>query len=644
MSILRSAVGALAAAAVVALAPGVASGQAPDAASAAGGGLLGQTTAAVLPVTGVGTSDVVPQSQLARLARVGGSAARLGGADRYATAVAVSRSMAPTGSAEVVIATGEAFGDAITAGPLAHRLSGVLLITASTRLPSVVRAELARLRPARITVVGGTAAVSRAVEADARAASGGDAVVVRRLAGRDRYGTARLVSREFPGGVGGAVLVTGTDFPDGLSCVPMAAVMGGPVLLTAPSSLSAATRAELVRLAPRRLVIGGGTDVVSGSVESAAERATGRTAERASGADRFATSAAVARMFARTTTPRGAFVATGLSFPDAEVAGVAAAALSAPVLLTSTRKGAAGAVAAEVARLRGVGPWVQLSLDALARTQSLGDFHTAYDAAYQAASIGRLYGWDDPAVAQQLTRMRAVRKADGGYGIDIAWDVWQDGSVNPAGTSYLITVTDHVGRALLEGHAAGVVTDAEIRALVDVVLGWPTVRGDAGCLAYSPRPSDAKYCAYNVNMSAAWFLRAAYEAGIRRSGQLALADRLYAHDAPLQRQGWWPYSTAAPGIRQDWNHNAAMIDFQLVLAPEAGRRALGQVMPGGWVHPDKPRFDDAMGYSRLLPFACDHRSPGVIAADRKVMAASHLASDVGQVALWAAATAQACGP
>jgi len=51
-----------------------------------------------------------------------------------------------------------------------------------------------------------------------------------------------------------------------------------------------------------------------------------------------------------------------------------------------------------------------------------------------------------------------------------------------------------------------------------------------------------------------------------------------------------------------------------------------------------------MGYTRLVPFACGYRSPELLAADRKVMAASRYASDVGQVALWAAVTAQACGP
>jgi hypothetical protein len=91
-------------------------------ADAAGGGLVGQSAAAVLPVTALGSAGVVSDAHLARLGRVGGSAGRLGGADRYATAVAVSRSIAPTGTREVVLATGAAFPDALAAGPHAANL------------------------------------------------------------------------------------------------------------------------------------------------------------------------------------------------------------------------------------------------------------------------------------------------------------------------------------------------------------------------------------------------------------------------------------------------------------------------------------------------------------------------------------------
>ena len=612
-----------------------------------GPGLLGLSSAPSLRTTVLGTSDAVPADQAARLARVSGaSVTRLAGSDRYATAVAVARSLAPSGAPEVVLATGAAFPDALAAGPLATRLSGVLLLTEPGRLPAVVADELARLRPRRITVVGGEGAVSAAVMSAARTTAGGAAVAVRRLKGPDRYATAAVVSRQFPSGVAGAVLASGANYPDGVSSGPVAAALAGPVLLTAPAQLSAASRSELTRLRPRRLVIAGGMAAVSLSTEAAAESATGVSAERAGGVDRFATSASLAALLARTREPGGAFVATGLAFPDALVGGVAAAAQQAPMLLTSARKGGRGVVAAEVARLRGVGAWVQLGLDALARQQGLGGTHSAYDAAYQVSALATLYGWSDPEIGPALQRLRSVRKPDGGYGSDVAWDAFQDGTVNPASTSYLVTVTDHVGRALLHARAAGVVGDAEVAALVDLVLGWPSVVGDPDCLGYSPRSSDRRICVYNVNMAAAWFLKAAYDAGVRRPGQLETSARLYAHDAPLQNGGWWPYGSSTRSRRQDWNHNAAMIDMQFLLDPAAATAALKLVMPGGWRHPDvdRRRFDDAMGYTRLLPYACGYRSSALMNADRQVMAVQRDASDVGQLTLWAVATAEECGP
>lgn len=616
-------------------------------AQAVGSGLVGQSTAAVLPVTVLGSASVVPDSQMARLKRVGGTATRLSGADRYATAVAVSKSIAPTGTREVVLATGGAFPDALAAGPLAARLSGVLLNTAPTTLPPVIRDELARLKPQRITVVGGTGAVSMAVLNAARTAAGGASVAVRRLEGADRYLTARRVAAEFPAGVRGTVLASGADFPDGVAAGPVAAALGGPVLLSPRASLTTAVRAELTRLAPKRLVLAGGTGALSATVESSAESATGRQAERAAGADRYATSAALAKVLVSTGKASAAFVARGMAFPDALVGGVAAARNHAPVLLTASTSARASATAAEVGRLRGLGSWVQLTLDALARQQSLPTGQTAYDAAHQWSALGILYGWSDPEATSQLQRLRATRKPDGGYGVDGAWDAFQDGTVNPASASYLITITDHAGRALLEGYKAGVIPASEVRSLVDLVLSWPSVQGDPNCLAYTRQPSDGRYCVYNVNSGAAWFLRASYDAGIRRTGQLELSRRLYAHDAALQHDGWWPYSSAAkPGSYQDWNHNAAMIDMQLDLDRAAGQRAVDAVMPGGWVHPVSSlrRYDDAMGYTRVLPHACGYRSSALVAADRAILPKQKSnAADTGQLTLWAARTARSCG-
>ena len=273
--------------------------------------------------------------------------------------------------------------------------------------------------------------MSASVLAAARTAAGGSAVAVRRLEGTDRYLTARRVAAEFAAGVPGALLASGADFPDGVAAGPVAAALKGPVLLSPTSSLPSAVRAELTRLAPRRVVLAGGTGALSSSVESSAGSATGRQPERAAGADRYATSAALAQVLVSTGRAGGAFVATGQSFPDALVGGVAAARRHAPIILTAVRRGGASATAAEVGRLRGLGEWVELVLDGLARQQTLPTSHTAYDAAHQATTLGILYGWADPEAAEQLQRMRSSRKPSGGYGIDTAWDAFQDGSSIP---------------------------------------------------------------------------------------------------------------------------------------------------------------------------------------------------------------------
>lgn len=614
------------------------------ASASAGGGLVAGTAASPIRATVLGGPTLVPEAVRERAATVAGSARRVAGADRYATSVSVSRSVAPSGAREVVLATGEAFADALSAAPLAAELDGPLLLTARARLPAAVATELRRLAPTRITVVGGEGAVASATVSAARAAAGGDSVRVRRLAGTDRYATSVAVAALFGADRPGAVLASGETFPDGVSAGPVAAALRGPLLLTPRLTLHPQVRTELARLSPDRVVVAGGTGAVGLASQLGAESATGVEAERAAGTDRYATSSALARVVTDLRPGTGAWVATGTGFADALVGGVGAAAERGPVLLTPGR-GPLGPLSADLARVRGVGTWLQLSLDAVARQQQQPPtVYVAYDAAYRAASLGTLYGWDEPEAVAQLQRLRTVRKADGGYGMERAWDAFGDGSVNPASTSYLISVTDHAGVGLVAGLRAGAVPASEVAALVDLVVDWPRVVGDDGCLAYSMAPTDRGVCVYNVNSSAAWFLQAAWDAGVRREGQQQLAALLYAHDAVLETDGWWPYSSNRLTTRQDWNHNAAMIDFQFQLDVVAGQASLDSVMPGGWVHPDPAlaSSSDVMGYMRLLPHACEHRG-GVPEAARALAAAQWEASATGQLALWAVRTTASCG-
>ncbi|MFQ6172009.1 cell wall-binding repeat-containing protein [Oryzobacter sp. R7] len=608
------------------------------------GGLLAAAAEPTVTTTAIGGTSLVGEDVLGRARDVGGHADRIAGADRYRTAVAVAQRVAPVGADEVVLASGETFPDALAAGPLATRLKGPVLLTAKGALPAVVANELRRLGPRRVTVVGGEGAVSPDAVASARAAAGGGAVAVRRVGGADRYATAAAVAALMPS-VSGAVLTSGVDFPDALTAAPLAARLSGPLLLVRPDRLPDPTADELRRLQPDRLVVVGGGSSVSYFTARSAGSAAGVSPERAAGADRYLTSSAVAALVVAGGQAEGAYLATGTDYPDALVGGVAAAARKGPVLLTGRQRGHLGAVAADVGKVRGVGSWLQLSLDAVATQQRLPEStYVAYEAAYRATSLAILHGWDDAETQAQLARMRAVRKPDGGYGMERAWDAFQDGSVNPRETSYLITTVDHAGLALVVGLRAGAVPASEVTALVDLVLRWPSIDGDPGCLAYSTSPTDRRYCVYNVNSAAAWFLKAAWDAGVRRPGQLELAERLYTHDVAFQRDGWWPYSSTRTTAKQDWNHNAAMVEFQLLLDPPAGQATLDLVMPGGWDHPDPAAVheNDVIGYVRLLPFACGYRSPALAPA-RARFDDFLVASDAGQAALWAVRTVASCG-
>jgi len=273
-------------------------------------------------------SRVAPASAVAASSVAAPTVQRFAGADRYATAAAISRGTFAPGVAAAFVATGAAFADALAAGPAAAARSGPVLLTSPTTLPTATAAELARLDPSTIYVLGGIGAVSEAVRAQLTAY----APSVVRLQGADRYATAAAISSAiFPGGAPVAFVVNGVAWPDATAGGAAAALLGGPVLLTTSTRLPATTVAELTRLAPSRIVVVGGTGVVSTAVETALRGLAARV-DRIAGADRYATSAAVAtQLFS--AGPRPVWFATGGSFPDA-VAGVAAAAVEdAPILL-----------------------------------------------------------------------------------------------------------------------------------------------------------------------------------------------------------------------------------------------------------------------------------------------------------------------
>ena len=221
---------------------------------------------------------------------------RLGGADRYATAVAIAAEIPVTAGA-VLISSGETASlvDATVGGPLAGVLGAPILLSQKDTIPAVTTAELNRragsLRTAYI--LGSEGVVSASVEQALKARG----LTVIRLGGTDRYGTARLVAAEVhrlrPASA--VVLAAGTAISDVVTSSGPSAALGQPILLTPATTLSPDAATALATIQPTTAYLVGGA--ITGAAESGV-RARVPTVTRLAGADRFSTASAIARFFA----------------------------------------------------------------------------------------------------------------------------------------------------------------------------------------------------------------------------------------------------------------------------------------------------------------------------------------------------------
>ncbi len=177
---------------------------------------------------------------------------RIGGATRYETATALSTSTYASATT-VYVAVGDNFPDALAAGAQASLRQAPILLTRSSGLPDATAAELARLDPDTIYVLGGAAVIPDAVVAELSAFGG-----TVRIAGATRHETAERISQlGYPdaGSTRVAWVANSRDYRNALAVAGNAWALGGPLLLTPPTGLSDAARDELSRLDPATVIL-----------------------------------------------------------------------------------------------------------------------------------------------------------------------------------------------------------------------------------------------------------------------------------------------------------------------------------------------------------------------------------------------------
>ncbi|HVM52903.1 MAG TPA: cell wall-binding repeat-containing protein [Acidimicrobiales bacterium] len=323
---------------------------------------LGALVAAAL-VAGTGTAGATADA----------TGNRLAGPDRFSTARVVAEQTFPDGATVALLASGRSFADALAASYLSGAGQLPLLLTEPHGLPADLTDTLRALNVEGVLVLGGTAAVNESV-VDQLESEGFD---VDRLAGDDRYETARRIAELLPqdavgsfGAGRAAIVATGEAFPDALAAGPLSASQGMPILLTEGGALNAHAQAALESLDIEQVLIAGGPAAVSDAVVDAIE-AMGIAVRRVAGASRQATAAAlaeVARGELSYPTER-VLLARGDSFADALAGGTRGGHLFAPILLIS----AAGTLGVDARSFISDNAGTIATVDALGGTAAVSD-------------------------------------------------------------------------------------------------------------------------------------------------------------------------------------------------------------------------------------------------------------------------------
>ncbi|QJU53648.1 cell wall-binding repeat-containing protein [Herbiconiux sp. KACC 21604] len=258
---------------------------------------------------------------------------RIAAPDRYEEAVAISRVVSGAGADTVYIASGEVFADALSASAIAAQRGAPLLLTHSNSVPPAVEAELVRLKPKRVVILGGTTTIEPSVEARLAAF----APKVTRISGADRFEASRNIILGDAPASKTLYVASGNVFPDALSAAPAGGSVGAPVLLVdgLATDLTPDESGLMTARGVTRTIIVGGPSTVSDSME-ASVRSQVSQVKRIEGRDRYDASAAVARDAFPTSgskKPDTVYFATGERYPDALAGAVLATKTGSPIYL-----------------------------------------------------------------------------------------------------------------------------------------------------------------------------------------------------------------------------------------------------------------------------------------------------------------------
>lgn len=268
----------------------------------------------------------------------------LAGADRYDTAVQVSKAAftANNSAQNVVLVSGTALADGLTATPFAASKNAPILLTGKDKVNDKTMAEIARVLPANgaknVYVIGGENTISKSVETQLKAKG----YTVTRIQGDDRYETSLAIAKVMEPTLNGDIYVAGGYAePDAMSIAPIAARKGAtnPILLANDKTGLSTDQINYIsgNKAAKSYIIGGADRAPESIKTQLKDAGMTNATERLSGADRQGTNAAVIKEFATADNMKNLYVAKSdnQGLVDALSAGVLAGQTNSPVVLAT---------------------------------------------------------------------------------------------------------------------------------------------------------------------------------------------------------------------------------------------------------------------------------------------------------------------
>lgn len=156
-----------------------------------------------------------------------------------------------------------------------------------------------------------------------------------RIQGANRFDTVLSISKNFyPQGAGVAYISNGNAYIDALVMAPLTSLEDGPLLLAGRDTYDPKLVKEIQRLGAKKLVLVGGENSLSPSLEQKLREETGLETTRVSGKSRFDTSLVIGQSLAQEKEIKEIYLVNAFNEADAISAAGPSRALTRPLLLS----------------------------------------------------------------------------------------------------------------------------------------------------------------------------------------------------------------------------------------------------------------------------------------------------------------------